>query len=98
MDRERVGCVFCTATDATATAQLRLPLVESGARGVETRLVDECLRFAQRSGYPRIVLWTNDVLGAARRIYTRVGFQLDREEPHHSFGHDLIGEYTSREL
>ena len=60
--------------------------------------MDECLRFAERSGYTRIVLWTNDVLGAARRIYTRAGFQLDRREPHHSFGHDLIGEYWSREL
>jgi hypothetical protein len=28
----------------------------------------------------------------------RAGLQLDRQEPHHSFGHDLIGEYWSREL
>jgi hypothetical protein len=28
----------------------------------------------------------------------RAGFQLDRQEPHHSFGHDVIGEYWSREL
>jgi hypothetical protein len=60
--------------------------------------VDECLRFAERSGYTRIVLWANDVLGAARRIYTCVGFQLDRQERHHSFGHDLIASYWSREL
>jgi DNA-binding MarR family transcriptional regulator/N-acetylglutamate synthase-like GNAT family acetyltransferase len=100
MDGERVGCVFCTAADASDTAQLRLLIVEPSARGagVGTRLVDECLRFARRSGYRRITLWTNDVLVAARRIYERAGFRCDRREPHHSFGHDLVGEYWSRDL
>ena len=100
LDGERVGCVFCTAADADDTAQLRLLLVDPSARGagVGTRLVDECLRFARRSGYRRITLWTNDVLVAARRIYERAGFRCDRREPHHSFGHDLVGEYWSRDL
>ena len=100
LDGERVGCVFCTAADAEDTAQLRLLLVEPSARGagIGTRLVDECLRFAGRSGYRRITLWTNDVLVAARRIYERAGFRCDRREPHHSFGHDLVGEYWSRDL
>jgi DNA-binding MarR family transcriptional regulator/GNAT superfamily N-acetyltransferase len=99
LDGERVGGVFCTAADAD-TAQLRLLLVEPSARGsgVGTRLVDECLRFARRSWYLRVTLWTNDVLLAARRIYERAGFQCDRREPHHSFGHDLVGEYWSRDL
>jgi GNAT superfamily N-acetyltransferase len=100
LDGERVGCVFCTAADAEDIAQLRLLLVEPAARGagVGTRLVDECLRFAGRSGYRRITLWTNDVLLAARRIYQRAGFRCDRREPHHSFGRDLVGEYWSRDL
>ena len=103
LDGERVGCVFCTASsnsDAKDTAQLRLLMVEPSARGagVGTRLVNECLQFARRSGYRRITLWTNDVLVAARRIYERAGFRLDRREPHHSFGHDLVGEYWSRDL
>jgi DNA-binding MarR family transcriptional regulator/predicted N-acetyltransferase YhbS len=100
LDGERVGCVFCTASGTPGTAQLRLLLVEPQARGagVGTRLVDECLRFARRSGYGRIMLWTNDVLFAARRIYQRAGFQLDRREPHTKFGSGLVGEYWSRDL
>jgi DNA-binding MarR family transcriptional regulator/GNAT superfamily N-acetyltransferase len=100
LDGERVGCVFCTAAEEPDTAQLRLLLVEPTARGfgVGTRLVDECLGFAKRSGYTRITLWTNDVLTAARRIYERAGFHRDRREPHRSFGCDLVGEYWSRDL
>jgi len=32
------------------------------------------------------------VLHTARKIYTAAGYRLVREEPHQSFGHDLIGE------
>lgn len=99
VDHEPVGCIFCMQKDAE-TAQLRLLLVEPGARGlgVGGRLIQECLRFAQEANYEQIVLWTNDVLTSARRLYERAGFTLDREDPHHSFGHDLVGQFWSRPL
>jgi hypothetical protein len=44
------------------------------------------------------VLRTNDVLEDACRIYQRARFELREEEPHHSFGQDLVGRYWSRRL
>ncbi len=100
LDGERVGSIFCTATDDADTAQLRLLLVEPQARGtgVGTRLVDQCLYFARQSGYARIMLWTTDQQVQARKIYQRAGFSLDRAEPQTKFGHDIVGEYWSRVL
>jgi GNAT superfamily N-acetyltransferase len=95
----RVGCVFCVGADE-ATAQLRILLVDPVARGVGlgARLVDECLAFARASGYQRMKLWTNDPLIAARNIYLSRGFRLVEEEPHHSFGVDLVGQVYELDL
>jgi DNA-binding MarR family transcriptional regulator/GNAT superfamily N-acetyltransferase len=92
-DGENVGCVFLVR-ESEEIARLRLLLVEPQVRGlgIGSRLVEECVRFARRAGYRKIRLWTNDVLYAARHIYQGVGFRIVHEEPHHSFGHDLVGQ------
>jgi DNA-binding MarR family transcriptional regulator/predicted N-acetyltransferase YhbS len=99
VDGEPVGCVLCVRRD-DATAQLRLLLVDPRARGrgIGGRLIDECLRFARRAGYEQIVLWTNDVLHDARRLYERAGFELVESGEHHAFGHDLVEQTWSRRL
>jgi len=93
MDGEIIGSVFVVQSSETV-AKLRLLLVEPKARGLGlgTRLVEECIRFAQRRGYQKLILWTNSILLEARHIYKKTGFKLVAEEAHHSFGHDLIGE------
>ena len=99
MDGENVGCVLL-AKESEDVAKLRLLLVEPKARGVGlgSRLVDECIRFALRVGYKRVVLWTQSNLHPARHIYEKAGFVRTREEPHHSFGHDLVAETWELEL
>jgi DNA-binding MarR family transcriptional regulator/GNAT superfamily N-acetyltransferase len=101
VDGERVGCVFVVRSEKDPNAaQLRCLLVDPKGRGlgVGRRLVDECIQFAKAAGYGRIILWTNDILVSARRIYEAAGFSLVEETRHRSFGHDLVGQYWSREL
>lgn len=89
----RVGCVFVVREDVD-TVRLRILLVHPDGRGhgLGGLLVDEALAFARSAGYRRMVLWTNHPLTAARRIYLDRGFTLVAEEPHHSFGVDLVGQ------
>jgi DNA-binding MarR family transcriptional regulator/GNAT superfamily N-acetyltransferase len=94
LDGRRVGCVMVVRDDVPGAARLRLLLVEPDARGlgIGDRLVGAVVAFAREAGYREVVLWTNDILAAARRIYQRHGFVLVAEKPHRSFGQDLLGQ------
>ena len=94
------GSAFLMRGDDQDTGKLRLLYVEPGARGlgIGIALVTACIDRARAVGYRRLMLWTNDVLVAARRIYQAAGFRCVAEERHRSFGHDLVGQTWLLEL
>jgi GNAT superfamily N-acetyltransferase len=100
VDGERRGRIFCVRGPDDGTAQLRLLLVDPAARGLGlgAELVDTCLSFARAAGYKRMVLWTNDPLTVARRIYLSRGFRLTSSETHELWGEPLVGQYYEIDL
>ena len=99
VDGEFAGCVFIMK-ESEGVAKLRLLLVEPKARGlgIGKRLVEECIAFAKAAGYQRMILWTNDVLLAARHIYESLGFSLTLEEPNHLFGPPTMAQTWEKDL
>jgi len=99
-DDHRVGCVFCVPDTDPSVAKLRLLLVDPAARGqrLGRRLITTAIQHALTAGFRRMRLWTNHPLLAARRIYKDAGFILIDEQPHHSFGVELIGQTYELDL
>jgi DNA-binding MarR family transcriptional regulator/GNAT superfamily N-acetyltransferase len=93
LDGAPAGSVFLVRAN-DEVVKLRLLLVTPQARGhrLGQRLIDEAIGFARQCGYRKVTLWTQSILGAARKIYQDAGFELVATEPHRSFGQDLIGE------
>jgi len=87
------GSVFLVKKSRTV-AKLRLLILAPEARGLGlgARLVGECIDFARRAGYRKLVLWTQSHLAAARAIYQAAGFRRTSSEKHHSFGKRLVAE------
>jgi GNAT superfamily N-acetyltransferase len=100
-DGLHVGHIFLVRhPEQPGTAKLRLLYVDPAARGMGlgAKLVDACVRFARTAGYKKITLWTQSILTSAHRLYQAAGFRMVKEEPHHSFGKDLVGQTWELDL
>ncbi|NVM35742.1 MAG: bifunctional helix-turn-helix transcriptional regulator/GNAT family N-acetyltransferase [Candidatus Lokiarchaeota archaeon] len=76
------------------TAQLRWLLVEPHVRnvGIGTKLVDEAISFCKSHGYQKVILGTFSDLIIARKLYSKIGFQLIESKSYHIWGQDLTEE------
>jgi hypothetical protein len=61
-------------------------------------MVGDRVARARSSGYRTMVLWTNDVLHEARRLYERAGFGSVEEQRLPQFGADLVSQTWRLEL
>jgi GNAT superfamily N-acetyltransferase len=88
-----LGCVGF-ARETPERGRLRLLYVEPDARGLGLghRLVKACIDFARARGCAEMVLWTVDVLVAARRIYAEAGFVLEHSEMTDALGEPCMDE------
>lgn len=96
-----LGCIFLVHhPELEKVGKLRLLHVEKMARGqgLGKVLVSECIRFARAAGYRKVTLWTQSILKAAHHIYGQAGFKLVSEQPHHSFGVDLVAQIWELDL
>jgi DNA-binding MarR family transcriptional regulator/GNAT superfamily N-acetyltransferase len=86
-DGQMLGTVFLVKK-SQSICKLRLLLVEPAARGlgIGRRLVSECVRFGRKTGYKKMILWTQSELGAARHLYKEAGFRLAGQQRHKSWG------------
>jgi DNA-binding MarR family transcriptional regulator/GNAT superfamily N-acetyltransferase len=94
-DGARLGSVFLIKEpDVPGVARLRLLLLVPEARGLGLgrQLVEACVAFAREAGYREIVLWTHQVLTAARKIYAATGFQITETWTHGEFGKEEVSE------
>ncbi len=99
MDGVMAGSVLLT-DEGDGLSRLRLLYVEAFARGhgLGSRLVEQCIGFAQDAGYHTMTLWTHTVLESARRIYAAHGFEIVDTATHTEFGPQVQGETWRRKL
>lgn len=90
LDGRHAGSIGLVRADEH-TAQLRWFLLEPGARGQGwgRKLLEQAIRFAEERSYGRIVLWTNEALTDARRLYSSFGFEIVEGQTQHLSGQNV---------
>jgi GNAT superfamily N-acetyltransferase len=93
------GCI-ALVRNSEEEAQLRWFYVDESLRGQGSgqRLINLLISFAIEKKYQRIILWTVSLLGEARRMYEKNGFELVEEQAGFLWGRDIVEQKFSRTL
>jgi ribosomal protein S18 acetylase RimI-like enzyme len=69
-------------------------LIEPEARGAGwgRKLIEQAVLFAKEKGYTSVILWTNESLIGARRLYQSVGFEVKEVRKQKLSGQELTEE------
>jgi GNAT superfamily N-acetyltransferase len=92
-DGKQIGVIAIVSADEAA-AQLRWFLIEPEmrGRGLGHKLVKTAIDFCREKNYKHILLWTVNILGAARNLYKAYGFTLTESVKNDSWSKDIIYE------
>ncbi|KQY84002.1 hypothetical protein ASD24_09390 [Paenibacillus sp. Root52] len=93
LDGVATGCIGLVELNEH-TAQLRWFLIEPDARneGWGRQLVEHAIQFAREQDYASILLWTNQDLTGARRLYQSFGFHVAETKRQFLSGQELTEE------
>ncbi|MCP1182917.1 GNAT family N-acetyltransferase [Paenibacillus sp. 1781tsa1] len=104
LDGEIVGSVFVYASSETAYGNAELgihsPIIrllgvtgKARGRGVATELIRASVRLASERGADTLYLHTSDMMGAAIRLYERLGFERALDKEFMTGGNTLVKSY-----
>lgn len=93
LDQTASGSIGLTQVNEN-TAQLRWFLIEPEARGAGWggELIKQAILFAKEKNYTSVILWTNESLISARRLYQSVGFEVKEVRKQMLSGQELTEE------
>lgn len=93
LDQTASGSIGLTQVNENTT-QLRWFLIEPEARGAGWggKLIEQAILFAKEKGYTSVILWTNESLIGARRLYQSVGFEVKEVRKQMLSGQELTEE------
>jgi GNAT superfamily N-acetyltransferase len=93
-DGQRLGSIFCVGlTEQTAKLRLFLLVPDARGKGLGHMMLNHCMRFARKSGYTDMQLWTHESHRAAGALYAKNGWMLGQTKDVVSFGKPNIEQH-----